>query len=152
MIATLALWISTLGYGEGIAPSAISPREFRSWYEAGLASNAPRLPRDVARQASEFRYVFVGGIRGETMRGYFARNTQELQVAGVPSDRIHLIAPSSSRTIEDNAAEVAQTLTEIAARGPERLVLLGTAGAPATCFRLPFKTPISWRTMCRPSF
>lgn len=109
--------------GTAEAP-AITPGEFQAWYEAATRGTL-RIPRTVLHRAKGFRYVFLGGFRSERMAGYFARNARELRAQGVPRRAIHFVYPGSGRTVEENGEAVREALFEIAARGPERLVLIG---------------------------
>jgi pimeloyl-ACP methyl ester carboxylesterase len=83
------------------------------------------VPGPVTRRASEFRYVFIGGLGGERMPGYFDQNARELRRLGVPRGSIHVIRPSSRRTVEQNRGEVRAAILAVAASGPQRLVIIG---------------------------
>jgi pimeloyl-ACP methyl ester carboxylesterase len=87
----------------------------------GAARPAPGAPR----RASEFRYVFIGGLGGERMPGYFEQNARELRRLGVPRRSIHTIRPSSRRTVEQNREEVRAAILAAAESGPQRLVIIG---------------------------
>src|SRR4051794_8744247 len=98
----LALLILTLGWTVPADALTLSPDEFRSWFDAA-EKNRLAIPADVSANAREFRYVFVGGFRGESMRGYFSENIQELPSRRVPKTAIHVLSPSSHKTVEENS-------------------------------------------------
>ena len=126
LLATLCL---------GLIGPAVDPAEFRAWYDA---SNRDELtvPRGTEIRAREFRYVFVGGFRGEGMRDQFGKNARDLRARGVPKRSIHIIAPSSHKTIEENAVALRADFAEIANRGPERIVVI--AHSRGACDTLAF--------------
>jgi len=102
----------------------VAPEEFRAWFDAARQGRL-EIPEEVRRNASHFRYVFIGGLFNEQMPGYFLQNVKELRARGVPRGAIHLIKPGSHQTVDENAKAVRTELLAIAARGPERLVLIG---------------------------
>ncbi len=112
--------LSPQGDGSSLAKAA----RFETWFVRDI-SGALTVPGSVARAASTFRFVFVGGFRNERMPGYFAQNVAELRAQGVPRGQIHVIHPSSGRTPGENAAAVRSRFLAIAAEGPERLVIIG---------------------------
>ena len=120
--------------GDGPAPT-LEPGEFRGWFDDARAGTL-RIPAGVEAEARRFRYVFVAGFRNEGMRGYFAQNVKELRAQGVPREAIHVIAPSSDRTIAGNAPEVNARFRAIAAQGPEPLVVI--AHSRGACDALAF--------------
>ena len=126
LLATLSL---------GLYGPAVDPAEFRAWYDA---SNRDELtvPRGVAARAREFRYVFVGGFRGEGMRDQFSRNARDLRARGLAKRAIHIVAPSSHKTVEENAVALRGEFAEIANRGPERIVVI--AHSRGACDALAF--------------
>src|SRR5206468_311710 len=83
-----------------------------------------------------FRYVFVGGFASERMTGYFSQCEKELRAFGVPSDAIDSIFPSSHELYEGNSDEVRARFLEIAAKGPEPLVVI--AHSRGACDALAF--------------
>lgn len=118
---SLALLALTLG-GPCDAP-VVAPEEFRSWFEAAGRSDL-RVLKGVASRAAGYRYVFVGGFRGEGMRGYFAQNAQILRSHGVPKRSICLLAPSSHQTVEEYSERFAEEFRAIADRGTEPIVVI----------------------------
>ena len=106
-----------------VGPPSVAASDFRGWLDCaergGLA-----IPSDVATRARGFRYVMVGGFRGDTGRGEFLRNVRELRALGVSKARIHFVAPSSDTTVEQNAEKFAAQMAEIANEGPECLVVV----------------------------
>ena len=120
----------------GSGPSAtIRPDDFEGWFRSAVYGGL-EVPEAVARKAQSFRYVFVTGFRNERMPGYFDRNMAELRALGVPRRQIHLIHPTSSRTSAANADDVRSSFLEIAAEGPERLVVI--AHSRGACDALAF--------------
>jgi pimeloyl-ACP methyl ester carboxylesterase len=120
----------------GIDASTEGPADqFQAWFRTAVDGKLV-VPRPVARKAQSYRYVFVGGLRNERMRGYFARNMDELRDLGIPGDQIHVIHPSSHRTTGANAEDVRARFLEIAAEGPERLVVI--AHSRGACDTLAF--------------
>jgi pimeloyl-ACP methyl ester carboxylesterase len=114
---------------------AFSPADFQKWF-ATACQGQLRLPREVARTATTFRYVFVRGFGSEYLSGYFIQNARELRTQGVPRQAIHFIEPRSSRTLEENLATVREEIRRIAALGPERLVVI--AHSRGACDALAF--------------
>ncbi len=102
----------------------ISPALFQSWFDAAISGRLA-IPAEVRRTARGYRYVFVAGFLNEQMSGYFMQNAQELRAKGVPRSAIHFVYPSSHKTVEENAEGVRARFQEIAALGPEKLVVIG---------------------------
>ena len=123
----MGTWIGvamgTLVSGGLAAPEPGLPGQFSAWYASAVAGRLD-LPPSVVSTSRTFRYVFVGGFRNERMPGYFARNVGELKDIGVPADQIHVVLPSSDRTSLENAEEVRDRFFEVAAKGPERIVVI----------------------------
>lgn len=134
MQTALILLAIAAGGETGSAPSIV-PDQFRDWFDAASRDRL-RVPSPVARRASGFRYVFIGGLGGERMPGYFAQNARALRALGVPRDAIHVLRPSSDRTVEENRSRVRDDLVAIAATGPERLVIV--AHSRGACDALDF--------------
>lgn len=121
--ATLLLGLlSTVGADPDV-PAVAAPA-FREWFDAA-AQGTLRVPAAVAQQAATYRYIFVGGFANERMPGYFAQSERALRARGVPRRAIHFIFPSSHRPFDDNCDGVAKKFLEIAAAGPEPLVIIG---------------------------
>lgn len=132
---TAALFGISMWLGLVAATPSIDPSEFQEWF--ALASRGKLyLPEDVQRVARSYRYVFVGGLGNETIRGYFSQNAAELRALGVSRRAIHFIQPSSRRTVEDNIESVRERFREIAATGPECLVVI--AHSRGACDTLAF--------------
>ena len=120
----------------GPGPSATTRADaFEGWFRSAVDGDL-EVPAAVASRARSFRYVFVSGFRNERMKGYFARNMAELEELGVPRRRIHRIDPSSNQTLEENLDAVRSKFLEIAASGPERLVVI--AHSRGACDSLAF--------------
>jgi pimeloyl-ACP methyl ester carboxylesterase len=102
---------------------SISPAAFRASFDQALAGKFS-MPAEVKLAAKGYRYIFVGGFMSEGMSEYFKQNARELRAMGVPRKAIHYIYPSSHETIEGNAAAVCERFHEIAALGPEKLVVI----------------------------
>ena len=126
----MALWL-----GGTTGPPPVSPGEFRGWFEAA-ARGRLHIPEAVERAARDYRFVFVGGFEGERLAGYFAQNARELRAHGVPRRAIHVLWPSSRRTVEENRAAVRGELLRLAAAGDERLVVI--AHSRGACDALAF--------------
>jgi pimeloyl-ACP methyl ester carboxylesterase len=126
-----------IGMWLGLAASvpSVGPAEFQEWF-AAAARGKLSLPADVRQTAIGFRYVFVGGLGNEYLSGYFAQNAAELRALGVPRQAIHVIHPSSSRTVDENLESVRQQFRAIAAKGPEPLVVI--AHSRGACDALAF--------------
>ena len=122
-ILTILLLSLSPPYHVASAP-AVSPAEFRAWYDAALRGQLS-MPADVSRSARRFRYVFVAGFHNERMPGYFSQNARELRARGVPRRAIHFVYPSSHETVAGNASTVRSQLLAIAKEGPEKLVVIG---------------------------
>ena len=105
-------------------PPDISSMSFQGWFEA---ANQGRLeiPEAVADEARRSRFVFVLGLLNERMPGYFGQAEKELRSLGVPEESIHRIAPSSDATFSENLEGIREAFLEIAARGPEPIIVVG---------------------------
>jgi len=116
-------------------PLEVSPVEFRTWFDAARRGTL-EIPHQTAQNARRYRYVFIGGLHVGVMPGYLAQNTKELRARGVPHRAIHVIDPSSSHTVSENAAVIRAKLIELAALGPEKLVII--AHSRGACDALAF--------------
>lgn len=114
---------------------SVSPSQFLTWFEAAREGRLA-IPGEVARNASQFRYVLINGLDLGMPQGCFAQNVKELQAQGVPRSAIHLVDPSSRKTVAENAGTMERELQEAAARGPEPLVLI--AHSRGACDTLAF--------------
>jgi pimeloyl-ACP methyl ester carboxylesterase len=124
MIGTVAMVLGLSAIAGGTSDSrAWTPAAFLGWFEEARAGTLV-IPRPVAREARRFRYVFVGGFASERLPGYFKRNMKTLRAHAVPKRAIYAVFPTSRGTIEENAEEFRDRLREIAAEGPERLVIV----------------------------
>src|SRR5262245_59081069 len=98
---------------------------FRSWFERQVKAPTP-LPAAATAAARQYRYVFVAGFLNEGFQiGYFNENRKALVSAGVAPDAIHVVFPRSGNGVEDNVTELRRSIPELAARGPQKLVLVG---------------------------
>jgi pimeloyl-ACP methyl ester carboxylesterase len=113
----------------------IAPEQFQAWFDASLQGEL-KISSEVERRAQGFRYVFVAGFHNERFKGYFARNIADLKSHGVDRGQIHEIAPSSHRTFEENVDDIVDRFHEIAAEGPEPLVII--AHSRGACDALAF--------------
>lgn len=111
------------------------PTPFESWFEEG-ARGTLKIPATVESAAKGYRYVFVAGFHNERMPGYFTRNAKELRAHGVDRRAIHVIAPSSHETFDENFDEVRDKFREVARAGPEKLVVI--AHSRGACDALAF--------------
>lgn len=118
-----------------VGPPNVSPSQFLTWFDAAREGRMA-IPDEVGRNARRFRYVFVNGLDIGLPQGCFAQNVKELRAQGVPETAIHLVDPSSRKTVDENAATMERELKEIAARGPEPLVLI--AHSRGACDTLAF--------------
>ena len=119
---------------------AISRATFESWFDAASSGGLDVPPR-VVGNALRYQYVFISGLRMGSMQGYLVQNTKELRASGVPREAIHLIEPSSHKTVAENARQLREEMREIAA----------IAGAPAMRSRSRFRTRSSWPGAFMPS-
>ncbi len=120
--------------------ASFSPKEFQGWFDRASESRIPLPPR-VTIIALKYRYVFVGGFLNERMPGYFTANVRELRTAGVSRDAIFQIFPSSHESIDGNAAEVRARFEEIAALGPEKLVVIAHSRGACDTLAFALKNP-----------
>ena len=116
-------------------PPAISPAAFQAWFDSA-AEGRLAIPDDVRTNACRYRYVFVGGLQVGMMQGYLAQNAKALRARGVPHQAIHIINPSSHKTVVENAESVRSDLLAIAEQGPEKLVVI--AHSRGACDTLAF--------------
>ncbi len=133
MFAPTILLAALLGQFD--APPTVTPREFQAWFDAADDGELV-VPREVARGACRFRYIFVGGFANEQMNGYFVQNVRDLRSMGVPRSSIHTIFPSSRETIEESARKISEQIFTISSKGPERLVVI--AHSRGACDTLAF--------------
>jgi len=125
------------------APSAAdrdSVSNFEGWFASARARRL-ELPAATLERAKGYRFVFVGGFRNERMPGYFSQNMGELRALGIPRKQIETILPSSSKTWEENAAKVRAGFSEVAAKGPERLVIIGHSRGACDALAFAFANP-----------
>lgn len=120
---------------EGKADLKIAPDVFKQWFDDAAAGTLT-IPVKVSQNASRHRYVFLTGLHFGMMQGYFQQNAKELRAQGVPRDSIHFIHPNSADTVEENAAFVRSQILDVAAQGPEKLVLI--AHSRGACDALAF--------------
>jgi len=120
---------------QDLTPPAISPAAFQSWFDSA-AEGRLAIPDDVRTRASRYRYVFVGGLQVGMMQGYLAQNAKALRARGVPPQAVHILKPSSHKTVVENAESVRSELLAIAEQGPEKLVVI--AHSRGACDTLAF--------------
>jgi pimeloyl-ACP methyl ester carboxylesterase len=136
MIGFLAVFpMLLLPPAEGGAEPSVSPAAFKSCFDAAAAGKLT-IPPKVSRKASGYRYVFISGLHFGMMQGYLQQNAKELRAQGVPRESIHILDPSSAKTVEENAKSVRSAILEIAAKGPEKLVVI--AHSRGACDALAF--------------
>jgi len=106
-------------------PPAPDPAAFRAWFERE-SEHPTELPAAALKLARTYHYVFVAGFLNEGMQaGYFNQNKNALLDLGVNSGAIDIVFPGSGNGIEENAAVLLSTLAVLAAKGPQKLVLIG---------------------------
>jgi pimeloyl-ACP methyl ester carboxylesterase len=115
--------------------TSVTPEQFRAWFDAARERKL-EIPDEVKRAARRYRYVFISGFHNERMPGYFAHNAKQLRARTIPKRSVHFIAPSSEKTVAENARAVRSEFREIARRGPERLVVI--AHSRGACDALAF--------------
>lgn len=107
------------------APAQPDSAAFRAWFERE-SQHPTALAPGALKAARAYRYVFIAGFLNEGFQiGYFNQNRQTLLDAGVKPGAIEVLFPKSGNTVPENVAVLAQRLPEIAAKGPEKLVLIG---------------------------
>jgi hypothetical protein len=131
--AVLALQIAAGGAGK--TDPKISDVDFREYFDAACAGKLT-IPEEALEEARRYRYVFVGGFHNERLPGYFAQNARELRAKGVSRDAVHFIFPSSHQTVAGNSRIVCEQFEDIAALGPEKLVVI--AHSRGSCDALAF--------------
>jgi pimeloyl-ACP methyl ester carboxylesterase len=142
-----------IGMWLGLAASvpSVGPAEFQGWF-AAAARGKLNLPADVRHTALSFRYVFVGGLGNEHLAGYFAQNAAELRALGVPRQAIHVIRPSSRRTVDENLESVREQFRAIAAKGPEPLVVVAHSRGACDALAFALRNPRFVRDRVRAIF
>lgn len=111
---------------------------FAAFFERQLTAPQP-LPAEVLEAARRYRYVFVAGFLNEGFKpGYFNENREALAEAGVVAGAIHVVFPHSADAVEETAARLGHEIPDLAAQGPEKLVLVGHSkgGAELLAFAL----------------
>ncbi len=136
MFAFLTVLALQIAAGDpGNADPTISDADFRAYFDAARAGKLV-IPDEGLEEARRYRYVFVGGFHNERLPGYFAQNARELRAKGIPKDAVHFIFPSSHDTVTGNSRVVREQFEEIAALGPEKLVVI--AHSRGSCDALAF--------------
>jgi pimeloyl-ACP methyl ester carboxylesterase len=132
-LTVLALQVVACDAGQ---PGPVIPAaQFRAYFEAARAGRL-EIPQKVLDEALRYRYVFVGGFHNERLPGYFVQNAKELRAQGISKQAIHFIYPSSQETVAGNARAVREQFEDIAAQGPEKLVVI--AHSRGACDALAF--------------
>ncbi|WP_169980954.1 alpha/beta fold hydrolase [Tautonia rosea] len=109
----------------GVHPApTIEPSEFQDLFLASYDGTL-ELDESLAKRIQGFRYIFVLGLMNERSPGYLDQNVRELEAMGVPSNRIHRIAPSSNASFRENLDEIRAAFKKVADQGPEPLVVIG---------------------------
>ena len=132
-LMVLALQIAASDPGK--TDPKISDADFHAYFDAARAGKL-LISEEGLEEARRYRYVFVGGFHNERLPGYFAQNARELRAKGVSKDAVHFIFPSSHDTVAGNARIVREQFEEIAAQGPEKLVVV--AHSRGSCDALAF--------------
>ena len=135
MTTLLAISITALAD----APS-ITPDGFRACFDASMNKQLSISP-SVTHEAAKFRYVFVGGLRGEGLREEFGSSSRDLRDRGVPKRSIHVIFPSSHKTVEQNADLFRVDLHKIAETGPEPIVVIAHSRGACDILAFALKDP-----------
>lgn len=97
---------------------------FRTWFEqqSEHPSALPAAARDLARA---HHFVFVAGFLNEGAQpAYFNQNRNALLDAGVKPEAIDILFPKSGNSVEENVTFLLKKLPELAAKGPQKLVLI----------------------------
>lgn len=131
----LASLLPLLGDAPAHPRSAVDPQDFELWFDVASQGQL-EIPAEIERAAQRYRYVFVAGFWNERMPAYFAQNAKELRARGVAREAIHYVYPSSHQSIQENADAVRDRFLEIAAAGPEKLVVI--AHSRGACGSLAF--------------
>ncbi len=131
----VAVVVGAFAVGGSPAETRRATTEFEGWFLSAVDGGL-KIPDPVERASRSFRYVFVGGFRNERMPGYFAQNIAELREHGINRGQIHVINPNSDRSSIENAAAIRSGFLEVAAKGPERLVVI--AHSRGACDALAF--------------
>lgn len=118
----------------------VTPKEFGKWFDAATAGRLV-VSEPTARRAAAFRYVFVAGLGHEQMPGYFGQNIAELQAQGVPEEMITVLAPTSRHTVEENAGAFRDEMKRVAARGPQRLVVIAHSRGACDVMNFAIRNP-----------
>src|SRR5262245_6165401 len=137
--------------GAAPAPPVVTPDEFRDWFDAARTDRLD-IPAPVSLAASSCRYIFVAGFYNERMPNYFAQNARELRDWGVPAELIHTIAPSSDRTLAENAEGVRERFQQLADLGPEPLVVIAHSRGACDALAFALANPRFVRTRIRAMF
>ncbi|HEV3163676.1 MAG TPA: alpha/beta hydrolase [Isosphaeraceae bacterium] len=119
----MALASATILLSALSASAAVDDVNFQQWFDASCQGEL-KIPKAVAQRAAEFRYVFLGGLKNESMGGYFAQNMKALRALGVPKRAIHELHSRTRKPMEDNVAALREDLQRVAGEGPERLVII----------------------------
>ena len=122
-ILTILLLSLSPPYHVASAP-AVSPAEFRAWYDAALRGRLS-MPADVSRSARRFRYVFVAGFHNERMPGYFSQNARSFALAAYPGGQSISCIPARTKRWPETPAPFARSCWRSPEEGPEKLVVIG---------------------------
>ena len=106
-------------------PSPPDSAAFRAWFER-QSQHPTALPVATVQAARAYRYVFIAGFLNEGFQsGYFSQNRQALLDAGVKAGAIEVLFPKSGNTVAQNVEVLSRSLPALAAKGPQKLVLIG---------------------------
>ena len=102
----------------------VGPDDFVQWIKTSYG-HAGAVPQGEKAAAARLRYVFVNGFLNEAVPTHFNESLATLRALGVPSSQLHHLFPPSVNSVEENARYLAGQLGEIAARGEQKLVVIG---------------------------
>lgn len=119
----------------------VTQEEFGRWFEAAAVGKLI-VSEPTAQRAASFRYVFVAGLGHEQMPGYFGQNIAELEAQGVPPDAIVILAPTSRKTVAQNAAAFREEMRRVAQKGPQRLVVIAHSRGACDMLNFALRNPM----------
>jgi hypothetical protein len=120
--------------------SRISPENFQAWFDRA-ARHKLSIPDEVRRNAAKYQYVFINGLDIGFMPGCFVQNAKELRALGVPAEAIHIVEPSSRETVAESTRSVRTRIKAIAAKRPEKLVLIGHSRGACAALAFALESP-----------
>ncbi len=102
--------------------------------ETFLTFHSPEISAPIGEfhRQNDFHYVFITGLGGDYVPGYYRYLIAQLEKMGISKRNIHLISPSSRRTVETNLPWLKKQLDQV----PGKLVVVAHSKGANEMFAL----------------